>query len=69
MTGVELDPITAGISKALYPHANIRNEGFEKTRAADGTFDLTVGNVPFGDTRSWISATTRADTTSTTTSF
>ncbi|WP_404949012.1 hypothetical protein HFP70_35100 [Streptomyces sp. ARC14] len=49
MTGVELDPITAGISKALYPHANIRNEGFEKTRAADGTFDLTVGNVPFGD--------------------
>lgn len=49
MTGVELDPITAGIAKALYPHANIRNEGFEKTRAANGTFDLTVGNVPFGD--------------------
>ncbi|MFJ5143041.1 UvrD-helicase domain-containing protein [Streptomyces sp. NPDC088707] len=49
MTGVELDPITAGIAKALYPQANIRNEGFEKTRAADGTFDLTVGNVPFGD--------------------
>lgn len=49
MLGVELDPITAGISKALYPHANIRNEGFERTRAADGTFDMTVGNVPFGD--------------------
>ncbi|MFD9248397.1 UvrD-helicase domain-containing protein [Streptomyces bottropensis] len=49
MTGVELDPITAGIAKALYPQADIRNEGFEKTRAANGTFDLTVGNVPFGD--------------------
>ncbi|MEU3499256.1 SNF2-related protein [Streptomyces hundungensis] len=49
MTGVELDPITAGIAKALYPHADIRNEGFEKTRVPDGTFDMTVGNVPFGD--------------------
>ncbi|MFJ4342580.1 helicase-related protein, partial [Streptomyces sp. NPDC088915] len=49
MTGVELDPITAGISKALYPHADIRNEGFEKTRVPDGTFDMAVGNVPFGD--------------------
>ncbi|RSS97241.1 hypothetical protein EF903_01590 [Streptomyces sp. WAC05292] len=49
LTGVELDPITAGISKALYPNADIRNEGFERTRAADGTFDMTVGNVPFGD--------------------
>ncbi|WP_433860162.1 helicase-related protein [Streptomyces kronopolitis] len=49
ITGVELDPITAGISKALYPHANIRNEGFERTRAADGTFDMAIGNVPFGD--------------------
>ncbi|MEU0857396.1 SNF2-related protein [Streptomyces griseofuscus] len=49
ITGVELDPITAGISKALYPHADIRNEGFERTRAADGTFDMSVGNVPFGD--------------------
>ncbi|WP_330335729.1 DEAD/DEAH box helicase family protein (plasmid) [Streptomyces sp. NBC_00536] len=49
MTGIELDPITAGIAKALYPQADVRNEGFEKTRAADGTFDLTIGNVPFGD--------------------
>ncbi|MFJ5121840.1 AAA family ATPase, partial [Kitasatospora sp. NPDC088548] len=48
MTGVELDPITAGIAKALYPHADIRAEGFEKTRVPDGSFDATVGNVPFG---------------------
>ncbi|MGA5822252.1 UvrD-helicase domain-containing protein [Kitasatospora sp. NPDC094028] len=48
VTGVEVDPITAGIAKALYPHAEIRAEGFEKTHLPDGTFDATVGNVPFG---------------------
>ncbi|MER5482527.1 DEAD/DEAH box helicase family protein, partial [Streptomyces sp. NPDC002812] len=48
VTGVELDPITARISKALYPHADIRNESFGATRAPNGTFDVAVGNVPFG---------------------
>ncbi|WP_433542063.1 SNF2-related protein (plasmid) [Streptosporangium sandarakinum] len=49
MTGIELDPTTAAISKALYPHAEVRNESFADTRAPEGAFDLTVGNVPFGD--------------------
>ncbi|MFJ3793450.1 UvrD-helicase domain-containing protein [Kitasatospora sp. NPDC090091] len=49
MTGVELDPITAGIAKALYPQSDIRAEGFEKTHLPDATFDATVGNVPFGN--------------------
>ena len=44
VTGVELDPITA----ALYPNAEIRNEGFEVT-PLDGGVDLVIGNVPFGD--------------------
>ncbi|MGW0562934.1 helicase-related protein [Streptomyces sp. NPDC003016] len=48
MMGVELDPITARISKALYPHADVRHESFGDTRAPNGTFDLTIGNVPFG---------------------
>ncbi|MGW7090089.1 helicase-related protein [Streptomyces sp. NPDC054871] len=48
LTGVELDPITARISKALYPRAEIRNESFGATRAPNGTFDLAIGNVPFG---------------------
>ncbi len=51
VTGVELDPITARISKALYPHAEIRNESFGTTRAPNGTFDVSVGNVPFGNYR------------------
>lgn len=49
MTGVELDPITAAISRALYPDAAIRNENFKKTRMPDGVFDAAVGNVPFSD--------------------
>jgi N12 class adenine-specific DNA methylase len=47
--GVELDPVTAGIAAALYPHAEIRAESFADTRAPTGSVDLTVGNVPFAD--------------------
>ncbi|MEU5181135.1 UvrD-helicase domain-containing protein [Streptomyces longwoodensis] len=48
MTGVEIDPVTARIAKALYPHAEVRHESFGETRAPNGTFDLAIGNVPFG---------------------
>ena len=51
MTGVELDPITAGISQALYPDADIRAESFADTRLPAGYFDAAVGNVPFARTR------------------
>ena len=46
-TGVELDPLTARITQALYPHAEIRAESFADTRIPDGSVDLTIGNVPF----------------------
>ncbi|MDP9072782.1 MAG: methyltransferase domain-containing protein, partial [Actinomycetota bacterium] len=48
MVGVELDPTSAAIAAALYPHATIRNESFADTRLPDGFFDLAIGNVPFG---------------------
>ena len=48
MVGVEVDPITAGIASALYPSAQIRNEGFEQTRVPEAAFAATIGNVPFG---------------------
>lgn len=51
MTGVELDPITAGISQALYPDAEIRAESFADTRMPTGYFDAAVGNVPFARTK------------------
>lgn len=49
MIGVENDAMTARIAHLLYPHAQIRNEGFEITRIPDGTFSAVIGNVPFGD--------------------
>lgn len=47
VVGVELDPTTAQIASALYPHADVRAEGFERSRFPRDSFDLVVGNVPF----------------------
>ncbi|MCX4677621.1 hypothetical protein OG413_20325 [Streptomyces sp. NBC_01433] len=47
LTGVELDPTTAKIAQALYPDANVLNENFAETDAHPGTFDASIGNVPF----------------------
>jgi N12 class adenine-specific DNA methylase len=49
--GVELDPVTAGIAAALYPEAEIRSESFADTRLPGSSFDLVIGNVPFGQAR------------------
>ena len=49
LTGVELDSLTGRIAKQLYPNANIQIKGFEETSFSDNSFDVAVGNVPFGD--------------------
>jgi SAM-dependent methyltransferase len=49
VTGIEIDPLTARIAKALYPDADIRAQPFEQTKIADGFYDLAISNVPFGD--------------------
>ena len=49
ITGVEIDPLTARIAKALYPDADIRAQGFENAQLADGFYDVAISNVPFGD--------------------
>ena len=49
LTGVELDPLTASIARHLYPDADIRAQGFESARLVEGSFDLAISNVPFGD--------------------
>jgi len=46
--GIELDPTTAAIATALYPHPDIRTESFAETRLPEGYADLMIGNVPFG---------------------
>jgi hypothetical protein len=48
MTGIELDPVTAHVAAALYPHAQVRNESFADTQLPEGSFDAAIGNVPFG---------------------
>ena len=46
--GVELDGLTGRIAKQLYPKADIKVTGFEKTDYHNDFFDVVVGNVPFG---------------------
>lgn len=47
--GVEVDRITGNIAKQLYPNADISVKGFEDYKAADNSFDVAIGNVPFAD--------------------
>jgi N12 class adenine-specific DNA methylase len=49
LTGVEIDPLSAGIARSLYPNADIRTQGFEAAILPHDWFDLAVSNVPFGD--------------------
>ena len=46
--GVELDGITGRIARQLYPKADVKITGFEKTDYPNDFFDVAVGNVPFG---------------------
>lgn len=46
---VELDSISGRIAQKLYPAVDVQVKGFEKTRFGDNSFDVAVGNVPFGD--------------------
>ncbi len=47
--GIELDPIFAQIARLLYPEALIYAQGFETVSLSDNSFDLAIGNVPFGN--------------------
>lgn len=49
ITGVELDWLSGQISRALYPDANVRICGFEKSELTPNSQDVVTSNVPFGD--------------------
>lgn len=51
VTGIELDPTTAGVARMLHPGTDVRNESFADTFLDHDGYDLTIGNVPFGDLR------------------
>jgi N12 class adenine-specific DNA methylase len=47
LTGIELDETTAEMAKMLYPDTNVQQMGYEKSKTADGFYDLVIGNWPF----------------------
>lgn len=47
--GIELDHLTAQIAKLLYPQSGVRQADFTRTPMPHDTFDLAIGNPPFGD--------------------
>lgn len=49
--GVELDSISGRIAQQLYPNERIQVKGFEQTNFNNNSFDVVVGNIPFGDYR------------------
>ena len=51
---VELDDLSARIATHLYPSANVHQQGFEDSNQFDpapNTYDLVIGNPPFGSQR------------------
>ena len=48
-TAVELDPITAGIAQALYPTADVINQGFQDAPIPKNYMDVVITNVPFAN--------------------
>lgn len=47
--GVEKDSLSGRIAQKLYPQADIMIDGFENTHFQDNSFDVAIGNIPFGD--------------------
>lgn len=45
--GVELDTVSGGIARQLYPNADIHVKGFEDCDFPDQFFDVVIGNFPF----------------------
>ena len=48
LTGVELESYTARIAQYLYPAATVINKPFQDVAIRNGSYDLVIGNVPFG---------------------
>lgn len=49
VVGIEMDALSARIAKAAHKDVEIFHQSFQNSRFANGSFDLAIGNVPFGD--------------------
>jgi N12 class adenine-specific DNA methylase len=48
-TAIELEPTSGGILKHTNPKAFVQRTGFERSDVINDSFDLGIGNVPFGE--------------------
>lgn len=48
-TAIEKDGLSGRIAKALYPESNVVISGIEDTDLNNNSFNVAIGNVPFGD--------------------
>lgn len=48
--GIELDELTGGMAKMLYPDANINIKGYQESKTPDNFYDVVIGNWPFENT-------------------
>ena len=51
LTGIELDSLSGGMAKLLYPQANISIKPFQDSKTPDDFYDLVIGNWPFDSLR------------------
>jgi N12 class adenine-specific DNA methylase len=49
LTGIELDGLTGGMAKILYPQANVQIKGYEQSKTPDNFYDVVIGNWPFAN--------------------
>ncbi len=47
LTGIEMESLTGGMAKMLYPDANIQIKPYQDSKTSDGFYDLVIGNWPF----------------------
>lgn len=47
LAGIELDPVTGGMAKLLYPDANVQVMGYQDSKTPDDFYDVIIGNWPF----------------------
>ena len=50
-TAVELDPMTAGILKHLYPETEVYAAGIREAPIPDNHFNIAISSVPFGNVK------------------
>lgn len=50
LAGIELEQVTGGMAKLLYPDANVSIMGYQDSKTPDDFYDLVIGNWPFENT-------------------